>query len=358
VHLIELFAGLFRALFADRIQLHMGPLRDRMEKPSLSFTCVAGNRLAGSEDAVRMEKGHLAWSVSSLIVFIPCKEREHRAQKHSIANDRHAGDWRLARPCDRSRGRRTRGQGPGRWRAHSEEILMLKTETKQQQHPSRTEGKPVRQARHLPRYLLLPALGLVAFGTTYAIVSRPSPAPPGMVWIPGGEFTMGTDSDLGWVEEKPAHRVRVDGFWMDETDVTNAQFRQFVEETGYVTTAEKPPDVAEIMKQVAPGTRPPSGEQLKPGSLVFTPPSGPVSLKDFSQWWKWTTGADWRHPEGPGSTIEGKEDHPVVQVSWFDAVEYAKWASKRLPTEAEWEFAARGRARQQALCVGRRRAER
>ena len=164
-----------------------------------------------------------------------------------------------------------------------------------------------------------------------------------MVWIPGGEFTMGTDSDLGWPDEKPAHRVRVDGFWMDETEVTNAQFRAFVEATGYVTTAEKPPDVEEILRQSPPGTPPPPKEKLVPGSLVFQLTAEPVKdMRDYWQWWHWVPGANWRHPEGPGSSIVGKDDHPVVHVSWDDAVAYAKWAGKRLPTEAEWEFAARG----------------
>jgi formylglycine-generating enzyme len=197
----------------------------------------------------------------------------------------------------------------------------------------------------MSRILLSAALAAGAFAATFGLVKwtqRPPAAPPGMVWVPGGEFTMGTDSDLGWPDEKPAHRVRVNGFWMDETDVTNAQFRAFVEATGYVTTAEKPVDVEEILRQSPPGTPPPPKEKLVPGSLVFTPTQGPVSLKDFSQWWKWTPGANWKHPEGPTSNLDGKDDHPVVHVSWDDAVAYAKWAGKRLPTEAEWEFAARG----------------
>ncbi len=196
------------------------------------------------------------------------------------------------------------------------------------------------------RIICLGALTAAAFAATYLTVTyrqqAPVEKPLGMVWIPGGEFTMGTDSELGWPDEKPAHRVRVDGFFMDETEVTNAQFRPFVEAKDYVTTAEKPPDLDEIMRQSRPGTPPPPKEKLVPGSLVFQPTKGPVDTRDFSQWWHWTPGANWRHPEGPNSNINVKDDHPVVHVSWDDAVAYARWAGKRLPTEAEWERAARG----------------
>jgi formylglycine-generating enzyme required for sulfatase activity len=197
----------------------------------------------------------------------------------------------------------------------------------------------------MQRILLLSGLGVSAFVLVFAatkLLNAPPEAPPGMVWIPGGEFTMGTDADVGWPDEKPAHRVRVDGFFMDVAEVTNAQFRAFVEATKYVTTAEKTPSVEEILKQSPPGTPPPPKEKLVPGAMVFTIPPGKVNLQDFSQWWKWIPGANWRHPEGPGSTLEGRDDHPVVHVSWDDAVAYARWAEKRLPTEAEWEFAARG----------------
>ncbi len=218
----------------------------------------------------------------------------------------------------------------------------MKTKTRQLKIKTPQPAAPV--TRRPKRLLLLAVLAVIAFGATYGLAKlyQRQTAPSGMVWIPGGEFTMGTDSDLGRAEEKPAHRVHVDAFWMDETDVTNAQFRKFVEATGYVTTAEKPVDVEEILRQSPPGTPPPAKEMLVPGSLVFRPTAGPVKLDDFSQWWKWTPGACWRHPEGPESNLDGKDDHPVVHVSWDDAVAYAKWAGKRLPTEAEWEFAARG----------------
>jgi formylglycine-generating enzyme required for sulfatase activity len=192
----------------------------------------------------------------------------------------------------------------------------------------------------------LARLGLVtvafvsAFGITWWM-GRPVP-PAGMVWVPGGEFIMGADGEVKQRNELPPHRVRVDGFFMDEAEVTNAQFRSFVEATGYITTAEKPIDWDELSKHFPPGTPKPTEDRLQPGSLVFSPPSEAVPFNDMTRWWTWTHGACWKHPEGPGSDLNGRDHHPVVHVSWDDAVAYAQWIGKRLPTEAEWEFAARG----------------
>jgi formylglycine-generating enzyme required for sulfatase activity len=154
----------------------------------------------------------------------------------------------------------------------------------------------------------------------------------GMRWIPGGEFLMG--SDEFYPEERPVHRVAIDGFWMDEHPVTVAEFRAFVVATGHVTGAEVAPDPLEY-----PDADP---DLLVPGSLVFQPTDGPVDLRDYRAWWRWTPGAQWRHPQGPGSDLDGLDRHPVTHVAFEDAAAYARWADKELASEAEWEFAARG----------------
>jgi formylglycine-generating enzyme required for sulfatase activity len=204
------------------------------------------------------------------------------------------------------------------------------------------ERPPKNECRFIPLILFAALAALPMNAGPATAMAEKSPAPDGMVWIPGGEFSMGSDLSSEAVcgspgvmgDAQPVHRVYVDGFWMDKTEVTNEQFEKFVKATKYVTVAERTPTAAEF-----PGAPP---ENLVAGSVVFTPPGHPVPLDNFYQWWSYVKGANWRHPLGPDSDLKGRENYPVVQIAYEDADAYAKWAGKRPPTEAEFEFAARG----------------
>ncbi len=212
-----------------------------------------------------------------------------------------------------------------------------------QQRPSTSSREGITLTPEPSLRFPMPVLSGEVIGTLGGLQAWSATRYGPMVLIPGGEFWMGSDPPITELDhqlhinadEMPVHRVYVAPFWMDRTEVTNAQFQAFVQATGYVTDAEKP-----------------IAEGIPPGSSVFRPTRGPVPLNEHLRWWKFVEGACWKHPEGPGSDIAQRMDHPVVHVSWNDALAYARWAGKRLPTEAEWEFAARGGLHRQRFCWG------
>ncbi|MGK6343670.1 formylglycine-generating enzyme family protein [Chryseobacterium sp. DT-3] len=200
--------------------------------------------------------------------------------------------------------------------------------------PKPQEEKPAHTCMNAPKRFGATDLSQITFSGNTSL--------EGMVLIPGGEFDMGGDNSQADADEYPKHAVKVSPFYMDVTEVTNAQFREFVNATGYITTAERKPDWEELKKNLPEGVPKPPDSLLVASSLVFTPTTKPVNLSDFNQWWRWVKGASWKHPQGPASSINGKDNYPVVHISWDDTQAYCKWSGKRLATEAEWEFAARG----------------